>query len=342
MNSQVFEQIRGKKNLPKIELVSSSALNETFHVSGEGYFHFSAQPHLATEEEALLLDRYIYKNKGEKIAQRAISAATVARAMTSARVVVPSVLQYGLMTNPKSGESLSYWVDSEAVGVNAKVGKGILNLEEYKVIIDWIMTAQVEIKEEGHPLNEDYVERNNAFRSLVDSGYYESSVSGNNLAVLDQAADTMMQLNEEVYLDQPPVFKHGDLHIANILRKEGDALAIVDFEASAGGPGDNLKDIMKLLHIDYLFFDVKKSREGAFLTDNERILLLDYYISKSKLDGATKLRESSYLMKRTALDSLTRYAARLTLATLQGDAPVGARTQRLVRDMASVVNEMMA
>lgn len=342
MNSQVFESKYENMDMSNFEKVSSSALNETFHVVGEGYFHFSSQPHIATSQEALLLDRYIYDSKGEKIAQRVKSASLLTHELMPDKIVIPEVVRYGSTNSLNSNNTLAYWVDNEVHGVNAKLNSGILTTEDYKTIIDWIIAIQSGIKADGISVGEDYDARIKAFNSLIEKGYYENSISRPDTPVLNRIADSMAKWNDDSFLNQEPVFKHGDLHIANILKMDNKSLAIIDFEASAGGPGDNLKDIMKLLHMDYVFFDVQKSREGAFLSDAERMLLLDYYILNSKSGEDYKLREPAHLLKRIALDSLTRYVARLTLASLQGDMPTNVRIQRLMRDMTSVTAEMTA
>jgi len=342
MNSQVMDLVDGPNDVSRLRHVSSSALNNTFHISGEGYFHFSTQPPLGTAEESLLLDRYIYENKGEKIARRALNAASVAQNMTSDRIVIPQVIQYGSLNSPENGELLAYWVDNEVEGVNAKLEKDVLSSKEYMALIDWIIAVQTELVEAAPSVAQDYLARSNAFRSLIDAGYYGNVVPHGDFSALHRIADSMAQWSETSLLNQQPVFKHGDLHIANILKMKNDAVAIVDFEASMGGPGDNLKDIMKLLHLDYAFFDIQQSKEGAFLTDTERLQLLDYYVSNSKIDEVGKLRESAYLLKRIALDSLNRYTTRLTLASRQGSSVTDMRIQKIMHDIAAIMARMEA
>lgn len=332
-----MEQIFGEKSSLKIERISASALNETFRATGEGYLHVSEQPKLTSSEEALLLDRYIYESKGERIARQVSAASLMTRATMRGRVVVPEILQYGTAEGVGAGNDLSYWVDSEIAGVNAKIHPGVLQARDYMTVINWIIALQDGIREEGDDVRQDYRTRIKAFRCLIDDGYYERSTNQGESSVLYAAADCMMKWAEDSNLGRNPVFKHGDLHIANILKTEGNTLAIIDFEASIGGVGDNLKDLMKLLHLDYIFFNVHKSKEGSFLTNDERMALLDHYISNSGQDDVERLREPSYLLERVALDSLSRYTTRLTLAARQGGEPSSFRIQQTLRDMNAVM-----
>lgn len=336
MNSQESKNEVSVIDVSRGELVASTVLNNTYRLENKSYLHTSLQPELSTKEEALLLDRYIYEDKGSEIARRVESASFMTRSTIPGKIMLPRVLEYGLMTDSDNGVRLAYWIDEEVEGLNAKLDRSILSMDDYRTLIDWVIMMQNETEECGTPIHMDFAARIEAFRTLLSNGYFEHILTSYDSEALKRVVDLMSQCNEEGMNPQSPVFLHGDLHVANVLKTRNDSLAIIDFEASVGGPSDNLKDIVKLLHIDYVFFDVIKSKEGGFLTNNERMMLLDYYITNSKIDQIAKLREATYLTGRVALNSFNQYVSRLTLAALQENKSDEARIRNLMRNLASV------
>ena len=340
MNSQVVSSICKEFGYQTARLTSSSLMNDTYCLDGKSYLHISSQPHLHSPEETLVLDRYIYAQKGRKIYEQSMKAASIRDSSNNNQVEVPSVLGYGALSDLNDGVERAYWIDSSIKGVNAKEDSKSMELGKYGNVIDWINNAQDQVIEGGLFVGEAYANYIEAARVLYESGYFDTALSGVDFAHTQTMYDVMLRLKDKVVLDNMPVFKHGDLHIANIINTCNGGIGIVDFEASVSGPGDNLKDIMKLLHLDYIFFGVAQTKESSFLSNSNRMSLLDYYIKNSSLRHTEKLRDTEYLEARVALDSLYRNITRLALVVKLGRQFDRVRVQKIVNDIGAVMRAM--
>lgn len=289
--------------------------NETYLLFDGSYLHLREQLQPSTPEEAIMLKRYAGFDT-PKVFARQVFRMLDEPSLVQSSIEIPRVMITG--TIPEAGDKgIHFWVDSPVPGVNLKDEPSLLGVAEYHSLISWVTNMQAMALEGGRvvTLDQQYQQKAQSALELLRRGYLDEVMSVGGKDLIQRAARLLEVLSREVLEGVEPVLMHGDLHVANILKvPNSPVMSVVDFEASIEGPGDTLKDVQKLLHLDYEFLDVSRVAESATLDGNQKSDLLQYFIDQSSRPDVKLLKDEETLLKRLLIIDLSTYMGRAFLA----------------------------
>lgn len=306
------------EELAKYQVVNRGEVQISLVKEQKSVLHIALPLPVLSEDEALIANRWLYQDKGRKI--QALQST-----ISKNQVDIPVVKDAGNIEIDSN--SFSYWIESFIPGISLTqaIIEGV-NPNIYPKIIEWLADFHASTQT-TLPLSTYYQVRFASLEKVFSNTSIQSKIGLHELRHIREIIHQAANLISSSIGEKETVSNiHGDLRADNILVTPTN-IGIIDFEQGVNG-GDWYSDIEKLLMLsrDEKPDPTRPHRYRPPFDFNEKVILLDRYITRRKVKGFTP---SQQVDPQTILQHRFVMAGRTIL--FDADNTLSSLTYRLIR-----------